>query len=78
MPGTADDIVRSHLDVQERIRQRAEEIFKNRPTGSELDDWLLAEREILGGSTPEETQGRANTVGSAGRPPRDIEELGEA
>jgi hypothetical protein len=78
MPGTADDISRSHLDAQERIRQRAEEIFRNRPTGSELEDWLQAEREVLGGDTPEETQKRANTVGSAGRPTRNIEELGEA
>lgn len=40
--------------VQERIRQRAHEIYQARggTTGRELDDWLQAEREIKSGTIP--------------------------
>ena len=74
-----DDVVRSHLDLEERIRRRAHEIYRSHgKSGTELDDWLAAEREILGASGAE-TQGRATTVGKAGRPDHyAIEELGEA
>jgi len=42
------------LSVQERIRQRAHEIYQARggATGRELDDWLQAEREIRAGTNP--------------------------
>jgi len=40
--------------VQERIRQRAHEIYqaKGGTMGRELDDWLQAEREIKAGENP--------------------------
>jgi hypothetical protein len=40
--------------VQERIGQRAHEIYQARggTTGRELDDWLQAEREIKAGENP--------------------------
>jgi hypothetical protein len=43
-------------DLQERIRGRANDIYLERggQGGSELDDWLQAEREILGREQPEE------------------------
>ncbi len=76
---TDQDVVNSHLDEEERIRLRAYEIYQARgqAPGHELEDWLEAEREILGGGTTSETQGRATTVGYAGRP-ADVGELGEA
>ena len=41
---------RDALPLEERIRQRAHEIYLKRggEDGSELDDWLQAEQEILG------------------------------
>jgi hypothetical protein len=42
------DTTRHNTAREERIRQRAEELYRrrgNRP-GSALDDWLLAEKEI--------------------------------
>lgn len=59
----------SHLDLDGRIRRRAHEIYLRRGGrgGSELDDWLEAEREIVGGS-PERAQNRATVIGSAKRP----------
>ena len=74
-------VVKSHLEAEERIRRRAYEIYEARggAPGAELDDWLQAEREILGGGTDAAAQGRATTVGSAARPDHySIEGLGEA
>ena len=44
------------VPLEERIRQRAHEIYLQRggQDGSELDDWLQAEQEILG-SEPDRT-----------------------
>ena len=44
------------LPVEERIRQRAHEIWLERggQDGSDIDDWLQAEQEIVG-SEPEHT-----------------------
>ena len=41
---------RTALPLEERIRERAHEIYLQRggEDGSELDDWLQAEQEILG------------------------------
>ena len=41
---------RAALPLEEQIRQRAHEIYLQRggEDGSELDDWLQAEQEILG------------------------------
>ena len=46
------------LPVEERIRLRAHEIYLQRggEDGSELDDWLEAEQEILGSEVPAETR----------------------
>ena len=80
MAGVTDqDVVKSHLEEEERIRIRAYEIYQARgeAPGHEVEDWLQAERQIVGGGTPSEAQGRATTVGYAGRP-KDIGELGEA
>ncbi len=48
MAGAAKRILDA-LPVEEQIRQRAFEIYIQRgnQSGSELDDWLQAEREIL-------------------------------
>ena len=48
MAGAAKGILDA-LPVEEQIRKRAFEIFIQRgnQSGSELDDWLQAEREIL-------------------------------
>ena len=48
MAGAAKRILDA-LPVEEQIRKRAFEIFIQRgnQSGSELDDWLQAEREIL-------------------------------
>jgi hypothetical protein len=44
--------------LEERIRLRAHEIYLQRggEDGSELDDWLEAEQEILGSEVPAETR----------------------
>ncbi len=75
-----DPVVESHLDLEERIRQRAHEIYlaRGRLPGSELDDWLEAEREVLGRSA-QPAQDRGTTVGSAKAPEADeMEKLGAA
>jgi len=47
------------LPLEERIRQRAHELYVERgnESGSELDDWLQAEEEIL--RAKEEARGRS-------------------
>ena len=46
----ATPVAERHLETEEHIRQRAHEIWEARggAPGNELDDWLQAEREILG------------------------------
>ena len=46
------------LPVEERIRQRAYEIYLQRggAEGSDLDDWLQAEEEILGSEPSSDLQ----------------------
>jgi len=41
--------------IQERIRQRAHEIYeaRGREDGNDLDDWLIAESEVTRGLTAE-------------------------
>jgi hypothetical protein len=70
-PTDRDDqeIAASHLELEQRIRQRAQEIYEQRGggEGSALDDWLQAEREVLGtGEQP--AQDRGTVVGSAKTP----------
>ena len=47
---TDDVVVQAAEDLTERIRQRAYELYEAREKqeGHELDDWLLAESEVLG------------------------------
>ena len=48
-PQRAKEIPSETLPLQERIRRRAYELYVERgnESGSELDDWLQAEEEIL-------------------------------
>jgi DUF2934 family protein len=48
-PARAKEIPIEVLPVEERIRRRAYEIYLERgnQSGSEIDDWLHAEEEIL-------------------------------
>jgi len=65
-----DAIAESHLLLEKRIRQRAHEIYLSRGAqpGSDLDDWLRAEREILGESPKDSALNRATVIGSAASP----------
>jgi len=65
-----DQIAQSHIDLDERIRQRAHELYQARGgrDGNDMEDWLQAEREILGGQSNDSPQDRATVVGHAGRP----------
>jgi hypothetical protein len=72
MPADTIDapIAESHLLLEERIRRRAFEIYQRRggQQGSDLDDWLQAEKEILGESAKDSAESRATVIGHAGRP----------
>ena len=48
-PTLAGEFRHDKLSLQERIRRRAQELYLQRGSqpGSELDDWLRAEAEIL-------------------------------
>ncbi len=77
----ARSIAESHLDLEKRIRTRAHEIYLARGGGhgSDLEDWLQAEREILGNEPGNTVQDRATVVGSAAKPSRELtEELDES
>jgi hypothetical protein len=65
-----DPIAESHLLLWERVRQRAYEIYlsRNGRPGTDLDDWLQAEREILGESHKDSAENRATVIGSAASP----------
>jgi hypothetical protein len=47
-------------DLEDRIRQRAYDIYcaRNECDGNELEDWLVAERELRSSHTPEEGHAR--------------------
>jgi hypothetical protein len=72
MPADTIDvpIAESHLRLEDRIRHRAHEIYLKRggAPGSELDDWLQAEREVLGDSPKDTALNRSTVVGSARDP----------
>lgn len=82
MPNSDELIAQSHLQLEQRIRERAHQIWLSHPNGqgdTALSDWLEAEREVLGGRSEIEAQNRGATVGPAGGPDLSrIEELGEA
>jgi len=40
--------------VEHKIRQRAYELYEAKVTGSTLEDWLLAEREVLTQADPDQ------------------------
>jgi hypothetical protein len=64
------EIAKSHIELEEFVRRRAYEIYLSRGTpSSELDDWLQAEREILGDSK-QPAQDRGTTVGDTHTPYR--------
>ena len=65
-----DAIAESHIMLVKRITQRAHEIYLQRggEPGHELDDWLQAEREILGESPKDRAENRATVIGSAASP----------
>ncbi len=59
------EVSEGHRELEERIRRRAHEIYLSRGSeGSELDDWLQAEREILDKSR-QPAQDRGTIVGAA-------------
>jgi hypothetical protein len=79
VPDQEEPIVKSHLDLEDRVRRRAHEIWMSHENTGEdtaLDDWLQAEREILGESEGQSVQDRATVVGSARRPGRVFGERG--
>jgi hypothetical protein len=64
------DIAESHITLEDRIRRRAYQIHLSHPDAQHraLDDWLEAEREILGETPKDSAEDRATVVGSARRP----------
>src|SRR6478672_3020292 len=70
-PYTPDDhpIADSHIELERRIRERAYQIYRarNGEPGNAVDDWLQAEREILG-AAKQPAQDRGTVVGPAGVP----------
>lgn len=71
MPGIDSPIAESHIELEERIRRRAHEIWLSHKDGGSdtaLDDWLEAEGEVLGRDPHQPAQDRGSTVGSARRP----------
>jgi hypothetical protein len=65
-------IAQSHVTLEERIRSRAHQIWLARGgsglDSAELDDWLEAERQVLGNDPHFSPQSRGTTVGSAFKP----------
>lgn len=48
-PALAEALPSENVSLEERIRRRAYELYvqRGKQSGSELDDWLQAEQEIL-------------------------------
>jgi hypothetical protein len=70
-------VAQSHIELEERIRRRAYEIHQKQG-GSEMENWLQAEQEVLGKSQ-QSAQDRGTTVGDARKPNRKLtERLGRA
>ena len=65
-----DAIAESHITLDEKIRQRAHQLYLARggEPGHDLDDWLQAECEILGASPKDSAENRATVIGSAASP----------
>jgi hypothetical protein len=60
-------VAQSHLDLYDRVRRRAHEIWKSHSHDRDtaLKDWLEAEREIVGEDAHQPAQDRATVVGPA-------------
>ena len=58
------------IPTLEQIQLRAYEIYVQRcgAPGNQMDDWLQAEREILGETPKDSAENRATVIGSAARP----------
>lgn len=68
MPDRDQLIAQSHIELEERIRRRAHEIWRSHGSkgdNTSLDDWLEAEREIVGDDAHQPAQDRATVVGPA-------------
>ena len=76
MPDSDHVIAHSHIELEKRIRERAHQIWlshregKDRGQHGALEDWLEAERQVLGGNTKYSAQNRGTTVGNAHAPDR--------
>jgi hypothetical protein len=70
-PG-ARPIAQSHVELEERIRQRAYEIHQHKG-GTELENWLEAETEVLGHAR-QPAEDRGTTIGDAHKPGRKLTE----
>jgi hypothetical protein len=69
MKDTADLAAERHISLEQRVRQRAHEIWlSRRETGVDTSqqDWLEAEREVLGHDGNSSPQDRGTTIGPAG------------
>jgi ParB-like chromosome segregation protein Spo0J len=61
----------SHLALEEKVRQRAHEIWRSHAhngNDTALDDWLQAEQEVLGRDAHQPAQDRGTVVGDAHAP----------
>ena len=69
-------IAQSHIELEKRIRERAHQIWlshregKDRGQHGALEDWLEAERQVLGENPKFSAQNRGTTVGDAHAPDR--------
>ena len=76
MPDSDQVIARSHIELERRIRERAHQIWlshregKDRGERGALEDWLEAERQVLGENPKYSAQNRGATVGDAHVPDR--------
>jgi hypothetical protein len=65
------ELAESHLELERRVSARAHQIYLERTgrgrEGSALDDWLQAEREVLG-KAAQPAQDRGTVIGSAKAP----------
>lgn len=68
----ARQIAQGHVELEERIRRRAYEIHQLKG-GTELENWLEAEQELVG-HAPQTAQARGATSGDAHKPIRKLTE----
>jgi hypothetical protein len=70
MKDTAELAAESHISLEDRVRQRAHEIWLSRKGRDEettsQEDWLEAERQVLGSDANSSAQDRGTIVGPAG------------